>query len=591
MLDPTYLQNVTKGLETYWYDLETKILCEIAERIKENENHLSATADYLMMQAHVMNVSNDKINKYLSDALDLSVDEVKKIIEESTYMSLMDDNKIFDKAVEEGLMNPYTFNSTNFKKLIEQGVSLTTNEIENICQTTAVTARQKLTKALNSAYMEVSTGTYSSDRAVENAIKQLSNEDLSWIDYESGTHRRLDTVIRTAVRTGVNTTAAKCQEKNLDFLDCNLVETTSHLGARPSHAEWQGEIFYRKTPYKGYRNFYEATGYGTAGGLCGINCRHSFYPFIEGISEPTFEKFDSEENNELYELQQQQRYNERKIRSWKRKKEIKDTCGYDTTREKEKIRYWKERNNKLIASDDRLKHNYSRERIYSQSNKGNRLYHDDWLPFSFKAKKESSNVSSINENVKNVSIFSTDEEFKKKVRSELQLIPEDAIELLKNHEISIKHSMNETAYDRELMQILVQKENVKKEILAHEIAHAAVDMNNLYDLDELKTLMNQIVDTGEIKVKTYADKKYLMIKSSKFVRTYQGRTYIDVTEKISKLKENEKLSIDKPSYTDLAEYFSVGYETFVSNPQLLYDKDIDLYNFIQKGGLHNEKEK
>ena len=370
MLDPTYLQNVTKGLETYWYDLETKILCEIAERIKENENHLSATADYLMMQARVMNVSNDKINKYLSDALDLSVDEVKKIIEESTYMSLMDDNKIFDKAVEDGVMDPYTFNPDNFKKLIEQGISLTTNEIENICQTTAVTARQKLTKALNSAYMEVSTGTYSSDRAVENAIKQLANEDLSWIDYESGTHRRLDTVIRTAVRTGVNTTAAKCQEKNLDFLDCNLVETTSHLGARPSHAEWQGEIFYRKTPYKGYRNFYTATGYGTAGGLCGINCRHSFYPFIEGISEPTFEKFDSEENNELYELQQQQRYNERKIRSWKRKKEIKDTCGYDTTREKEKIRYWKERNNKLIASDDRLKHNYSREKVYLAKKNG-----------------------------------------------------------------------------------------------------------------------------------------------------------------------------------------------------------------------------
>lgn len=129
------------------------------------------------------------------------------------------------------------------------------------------------------------------------------------------------------------------------------------------HAEWQGEIFYRKTPYKSYRNFYTATGYGTAGGLCGINCRHSFYPFIEGISEPTFEKFDSKENNELYELQQQQRYNERKIRSWKRKKEIKDTCDYDTTREKEKIRYWKERNNKLIASNDRLKHNYSREKV------------------------------------------------------------------------------------------------------------------------------------------------------------------------------------------------------------------------------------
>lgn len=364
MLDPKYLQKVTEELESYWYNLETKILCEIAERIKANENNLSSTADYLLAQAHAMNVSNDKINEYLSDALDISSDEVKKIIENSSYMSIRNDNKIFDKAVELGVIETYAYNPDSFKKIIEQGIALTTSEIDNICRTTAVTARQKLTKALNTAYMEVSTGTFSSDKAVENAIKQLANENLSWIDYATGTHRRLDTVVRTAVRTGVNTTAAKCQEKNLDDLGCNLVETTSHLGARPEHALWQGEVFYRKTPYKDYRNFYDATGYGTAGGLCGVNCRHSFYPFIEGISNPVFEKFDSEENNRLYELEQQQRYNERKIRSWKRKKEIKETCGYDTTKENEKIRYWKDRNNKLVASDDRLKHNYSRERVY-----------------------------------------------------------------------------------------------------------------------------------------------------------------------------------------------------------------------------------
>lgn len=365
MLDPKYLQKVTEELESYWYNLETKILCEIAERIKANENNLSSTADYLLAQAHAMNVSNDKINGYLSDALDISSDEVKKIIENSSYMSIRNDNKIFDKAVELGVIDTYAYDPDSFKKIIEQGIALTTAEIDNICRTTAVTARQKLTKALNTAYMEVSTGTFSSDKAVENAIKQLANENLSWIDYGTGTHRRLDTVVRTAVRTGVNTTAAKCQEKNLDDLGCNLVETTSHLGARPSHAEWQGEVFYRKTPYKDYRNFYDVTGYGTAGGLCGVNCRHSFYPFIEGISNPVFEKFDSEENNRLYELEQQQRYNERKIRSWKRKKEIKETCGYDTTKENEKIRYWKDRNNKLVASDGRLRHNYSRERVYT----------------------------------------------------------------------------------------------------------------------------------------------------------------------------------------------------------------------------------
>ena len=33
---------------------------------------------------------------------------------------------------------------------------------------------------------------------------------------------------------------------------------------------------------KKYPNFYKETGYGTATGLCGINCRHSFHPYYKG---------------------------------------------------------------------------------------------------------------------------------------------------------------------------------------------------------------------------------------------------------------------------------------------------------------------
>lgn len=50
---------------------------------------------------------------------------------------------------------------------------------------------------------------------------------------------------------------------------------------------------------------------GTAG-------RHSFFPYFEGISKPVEIEHDAKENEEYYNLTQQQRAYERKIRKQKR---------------------------------------------------------------------------------------------------------------------------------------------------------------------------------------------------------------------------------------------------------------------------------
>ena len=164
--------------------------------------------------------------------------------------------------------------------------------------------------------------------------------------------------------------SCKAQEQNLDDFECNLVEVTSHLGARPEHALWQGKIYWRLYKYRNYSNFVEATHYGQGDGLGGWNCRHSFYPFFEGISEKTFEHYKTKENTQLYELQQQQRYNERKIREWKRRRDVKKAAGLDTSKESQKLKYWNSRNNFLINSDARLKHNYGREKVYLPKKNG-----------------------------------------------------------------------------------------------------------------------------------------------------------------------------------------------------------------------------
>ena len=71
------------------------------------------------------------------------------------------------------------------------------------------------------------------------------------------------------------------------------------------------------------------TGYGTVTGLKGANCRHDFYPVIEGISEPSYTEEELknidpppfEYNGKTYtyyEATQRQRAMERSMRKTKR---------------------------------------------------------------------------------------------------------------------------------------------------------------------------------------------------------------------------------------------------------------------------------
>ena len=82
-------------------------------------------------------------------------------------------------------------------------------------------------------------------------------------------------------------------------------------------------------------------------------CRHSFYPFFEGISERAYTDEDlkeySAESIEYngkkmteYEASQIQRGFERKIRRWKREKKAMEAAGLPTEEASAKIKHWQE---------------------------------------------------------------------------------------------------------------------------------------------------------------------------------------------------------------------------------------------------------
>lgn len=357
MLEPNYLQNVGDDLEKLYQELATEILVDIAERIKMNQDAMTSTTEYLNNKLKQLGLQQDWINKRLAEILHTSEEEVDRIMQQSAYKSIRD---TFDRLEAGG----YDTSGLEFSDQIKKGTSALWGDIQNLTRTTAQLASDTFMRYYDMAYLQVSSGAYSLDQATANTIDKLCREGLTKVSYPSGAQRSIEAAVRLAVRTAVNQNALACEKSVIDELDINLVQTSAHMGARPSHAAWQGKVFWVDHPEGNYENFYEATGYGTGAGLGGWNCRHSFTAYFPGISEDYNQLVKPYENDRVYQMEQKQRSYERKMRKWDRDRRVKAAAGLDTTKEDYWYKYNKMRLKELVdASKGRLKRDYSAEKI------------------------------------------------------------------------------------------------------------------------------------------------------------------------------------------------------------------------------------
>lgn len=364
-LTPSYLQKCTDGIEGEYQLLVTEILVDMAQRIA-HAGSMTSTTEYLNAKLRELSLQQEYINRALAKVLNTSESEVEKLMNESAYKSTRDTIVQLEK-------HGYDTSGLSFGKQIEKSTNIAKNELSNLTRTTGQLATAQMMNLYDQAYLQVASGAYSYDQAVTNAIRKLAKEGLGEVTYPTGAKRSVEAAVRVAVRTSVAQNALKCEEDMLNDMDINLVEVSSHLGARPSHAVWQGKIYWRNHPEGNYENFYEATGYGTATGLGGYNCRHQFYPFFGEGDEQTYYHIDETKNEQFYQMEQQQRALERKMRKWDREEKVLKAGGQDTTEARKWKSYYKEKINDLIKSSNGfLKRDYSAEKAWSGKTKVNK---------------------------------------------------------------------------------------------------------------------------------------------------------------------------------------------------------------------------
>ncbi len=380
MLTFRQLDDLPDTVVDYIAAAEQEIINDMARRIAK-VGAVTDTAQWQLARLEAMGAERDYILHHLNRALNMSEQQLIRLFDEAATRTLAVDDTIYRAAG----YNPLPLaDNTYMQYLIQAGLKKTLSEYRNLTLTTAATATQQFENALDLAYHRVVSGGFSYQQAIREGVRSLTSKGLATIQYPSGRVDHLDVAFRRATLTGVNQTAAEVQLRRMDELDIDLVETTAHHGARTAlgpgpenHAWWQGRWFSRSHKPSKYPDFYEQTGYGTGPGLCGWNCRHSFFPVIEGLSDRAYSikqlrdlnsrtvSYNGEDVS-LYDATQQQRYIERQIRRWKREASAMDAAGLDSSAAKSKVREWQATQRDFISQTG-LTRDYFRERAGKQN--------------------------------------------------------------------------------------------------------------------------------------------------------------------------------------------------------------------------------
>lgn len=356
MLKPKQIDKLPETLIELYSQVEMDIIADMARRISGMDYFIPA-AQWQYRKLIEMGNCHGWIMQALSAQTGKSRREIERMMGEAGVKAIRQDAAIYKRA---GLSPPELAASPVLQAVLIDGIRNTEGLFENITGTTANTATKQFERALDRAWLQVQSGAFSQEEAIRTAIKDLAKKGVECIVYPSGHVDHMDVAVRRAAVTGTNQAALRLQDALADEMGSDLVETTAHSGARPEHALWQGRVFSRSGTDSKYPDFRSSTGYGTGPGLGGWNCRHSFFPFFDGISDPAYTQAELNEMNAKkytyngeklteYEASQKQRAIERNIRRWKREYKAMEAAGLDPSEAAAKLSGWQEKQRDFLS--------------------------------------------------------------------------------------------------------------------------------------------------------------------------------------------------------------------------------------------------
>lgn len=352
-MTPEQAKTLAQPIVDIYAQLTDDLMTSIAAQLGKN-NSLTDTAEWQLKKLAQLGELNDRNIRTISKRTSECPDLYYQAVVDAASQAMSDTDSLFSAALAADELQipteyPASVSMMNRLKIYQDQAK----DILNLTNTTmAYKARDAYTgivnkvaalandeeyrKILGKNAASVVTGIQSRQAALRQCLNEFAEKGMPGFVDKAGREWAPESYINMNLRTTVSNVANEAQFARMDDYGNDLIEVSSHIGARPKCAPYQGRIYSRS----GRSGFTEdlhgnkiafapwgSTSYGDPGGLLGINCGHQIYPFFPGLSRQTYTPYDKEQNDSVYKQSQKQRALERKVRESKRDCAMLDAAG------------------------------------------------------------------------------------------------------------------------------------------------------------------------------------------------------------------------------------------------------------------------
>lgn len=387
--------NLAAPIVSTYTEIEETILCHIAEQLAANPDTLiNATSEWrIKMLAQMDRVNKDtariiaskvgKIPFEVQQVVQSSIDkvlsehglEMNGKIEESVAAAL----KNYDlQAVKDKYNQVNTVMQYKAKQAYVSGINSVADKLLRKEQE-ALKNSQEYIDILNKNAMATVMGEKSRTEAIRETIAEMSKKGIPAFVDKTGREWSPEAYVDMDIRNTAKNAALAAEFASLDELGQDIILVSSHSGARPLCAPYQGKFYSISgksgtiTDAKGKTYTYtpwSETSFGKPAGLLGINCGHH----IRGVSDGAFiyreKEFDGEETSEEYKKVQRQRAMEREVRKKKTEANMLEAAGEkDAARDLRRLAIDEDRKLRAYCEKEGLHYRRDRTEVYGYKNK------------------------------------------------------------------------------------------------------------------------------------------------------------------------------------------------------------------------------
>lgn len=339
-----YQSILAAGPEKKYRLLEEEIEKDIVRRIRK-AGKITSTADWQLQRYMVLGHSTEDVEKLIRSAVGNDWADTFTLYDQVIEWEYVRSRALYEQVNAHFI--PFEQNY-ELQQITNALIQQSNDELYNISKSLGFMVdigggRKVFTPLsdiyngyLDNAITMVASGAFDYNTMIRKVVGEITASGLRTVDYASGHSNRVDVAARRALLTGMSQLTGHISRMNGQRLGTDKYEVDWHPGARPDHTTWQGRVWT-------YQQLIDVCGLGSGPGLLGWNCRHTYYPFLEGISARNYsdewlEEMDRKEAQRVtfrgkqyntYEATQKQRQMETAMRAQRQKAQLLQEGGAD----------------------------------------------------------------------------------------------------------------------------------------------------------------------------------------------------------------------------------------------------------------------